>query len=154
MGLDIYLSKKTFIGAMFNATGVHGIMSLTKHGKKIPIELRRVAYVIEDIYHGHKTYWLQDWLNHELLEAPANSEEREIDDDVVDRLHQACVEVLAHRNMTDFREVCKEKLHCDPKPEISEEELNLFLDEVEKLAKATDPNEKTDDAEFLVSVSW
>jgi len=154
MGLDIYLSKKTFIGAMFNSSKVSGIISLTKHGKKIPIELRRVAYVIEDIYHGRKTYWLQDWLNHELLEAPANSEEREIDDDVVDRLHQACVEVLAHRNMTDFREVCKEKLHCSPKPEIGEEELNLFLDEVEKLAKATDPRERTDDAVFLVSISW
>ena len=154
MGLDIYLSKKTFIGAMFNSSKVSGIISLTKHGKKIPIELRRVAYVIEDIYHGHKTYWLQDWLNHELLEAPANSEEREIDDDVVDRLHQACVEVQAHRNMTDFREVCKEKLHCSPKPEIGEEELNLFLDEVEKLAKATDPRERTDDAVFLVSISW
>ena len=154
MGLDIYLSKKTFIGAMFNSSKVSGIISLTKHGKKIPIELRRVAYVIEDIYHGRKTYWLQDWLNHELLEAPANSEEREIDDDVVDRLHQACVEVLAHRNMTDFREVCKEKLHCSPKPEISEEALNLFLNEVGELAKAIDPRERTDDAVFLVSISW
>ena len=154
MGLDVYLSKKTFIGAMFNATGVSGIISLTKRGKKIPIELRRVAYVIEDIYHGHKTYWLHNWLNLELLEAPANSEEREIDDEVVDRLHQACIEVLAHRNMTDFRKVCKEKLNCDLNPEIDEEALEDFLGEVEELATATDPSEKTDDAIFIVSVSW
>ena len=154
MGLDIYFSKKTFIGAMFNATGVSGIISLTKRGKKIPIELRRVTYVIEDIYHGHKTHWLHDWLNLELADVLNNSEERRISEELMDRLHRACIEVLAHRNMTDFRKVCKEKLHCDLKPEISEEELNLFLDEVEKLAKATDPHEKTDDAEFLVSASW
>ena len=154
MGLDIYLSKKTFIGAMFNSSKVSGIISLTKHGKKIPIELRRVAYVIEDIYHGHKTHWLHDWLNLELAGVLSNAEERKISEALMDRLHQACIEVLAHRNMTDFREVCKEKLHCSPKPEIGEEELNLFLNEVEKLAKATDPHEKTDDAEFLVSVSW
>ena len=37
---------------------------------------------------------------------------------------------------------------------ISEEALNLFLDEVEELAQATDPSEKTDDAVFIVSASW
>ena len=108
--------------------------------------------MIEDIYHGRKTYWLQDWLNHELLEAPANSEEREIDDDVVDRLHQACIEVLAHRNKP--REVCKEKLRCLLKPDISQEALEQFLCEVEALAQATSPEEKTDDAVFAVSLSW
>ena len=154
MGLDIYFSKKTFIGAMFNATGVSGIISLTKRGKKIPIELRRVAYVIEDIYHGSKTYWLLAWLNRELPEAPGNAEEREIDDDVVDRLHGACVEVLAHRNKPDFREVCKEKLRCILKPDIDKEALEQFLHEVEALAKATSQEEKTDDAVFAVSLSW
>ena len=56
--------------------------------------------------------------------------------------------------MTDFRDVCKEKLHCDLKPDLSEEALNNFLDEVEDLAQATDPSEKTDDAVFIVSASW
>ena len=154
MGLDVYLSKKTFIGAMFNATGVSGIISLTKRGKKIPIELRRVAYVIEDIYHGHKTHWLHDWLNLELAEVLSNAEERKISEALMDRLHRACIEVLAHRNMTDFRKVCKEKLNCDLNPEIDEEALEDFLGEVEELATATDPSEKTDDAIFIVSVSW
>ena len=72
----------------------------------------------------------------------------------MDRLHQTCVDVLAHRNMADFREVCKEKLHCDLKPDLSNEALNDFLDEVEELAQATDPSEKTDDAVFIVSASW
>ena len=77
-----------------------------------------------------------------------------ISGDVMDRLHQVCVEILAHRNMTDLRVVCKEEMFCELKPDISEEALNLFLDEVEELAKATDPKEKTDDAVFLVSASW
>ena len=154
MGLDIYLSKKTFIGAMFKSSEVSGTILLTKRGKPIPIRPERVTYVTEDVYHGRKTYWLQDWLNRELPEAPGNAEEREIDDDVVDRLHQACVEVLAHRNKPDFREVCKEKLRCLLKPDISQEALEQFLHEVEMLAQATSPEEKTDDAVFAVSLSW
>ena len=154
MGLDIYLSKKTFIGAMFRTSKFGGIISLTRRGKPIPIKPERVTYVEEDVYHGKGMYWLQDWLNRELPEAPGNAEEREIDDDLVDRLHQACVEVLAHRNKPDFREVCKEKLRCILKPDIDKEALEQFLHEVEALAKATSQEEKTDDAVFAVSFSW
>ena len=154
MGLDIYISKKTFIGAMFHASGVDGIISLTKRGKQIPIKLRRVAYVIEDIYHGHKTHWLHNWLNHELPEVLGNAEEREISEDVMDRLYRVCIEILAHRKIPDLRVICREKLHCDLNPEIGKEALELFLDEVEELATATDPSEQTDDAVFIVSASW
>ena len=154
MGLDIYFSKKTFIGATFKSSGINGIISLTKRGKEIPIKLQRVAYVIEDIYHGSKTHWLHNWLNRELPEELMNAKECEISEDVMDRLHRVCNEILAHRNRPDLREICREKLHCDLKPEIDKEALELFLDEVEELATATDPSEKTDDAVFLVSASW
>ena len=154
MGLDIYLSKKTFIGAMFDSCRITGIICLYKHGKRIPIQFGRVSYVTEDIYHGNKVYWLLEWLNHELPELLINSEEREIDDALMDRLHQACKEVLAHRDMPDFREVCKEKLRCILKPDIDKEALEQFLCEVEELVRATDPGEKTDDAAFVVSASW
>ena len=154
MGLDIYLSKKTFIGAMFRSSKFGGVISLTKRGEKVPINADHLSWVVEDIFHGRKTYWLQEWLNHELSQALTNTEEQEISGDVIDRLHRACVEVLAHRDMADFRDVCKEKLYCTLKTEIRQEELNFFLHEVEELAKATDPSEKTDDTVFLVSVSW
>ena len=154
MGLDIYLSKKTFIGAKYKSQAITGSISLFKRGKKIPVKLERLAYVIEDIYHGSKTHWLHHWLEMELPEVFGNTEDQEISKGLMDRLHQACVDVLAHRNMTDFREVCKEKLHCELKPDLSDEALNLFLDEVDELAKATDASEKTDDAVFIVSASW
>ena len=154
MGLDIYLSKKTFIGAMFRSSEVRGTINLTKHGKQIPIKLQRVSYVIEDIYHGSKTYWLRSWLNRELPEALANAEEREISGEVMDRLHRVCIEILAHRNIPDLRVICREKLHCDLNPEIGEEALEEFLRAVGELATATDPSEKTDDAVFIVSASW
>ena len=154
MGLDIYFSKKTFIGAMFRSSGIGGTINLTKRGVPIPIKAERLAYVEEDIFHGRKTYWLLEWLNHELSEVLTNAGEQEISGDVMDRLHQACIEVLAHKDMPDFREVCREKLRCLLKPDISEEAKNSFIEEVEELAKATSPEEKTADAVFHVSASW
>ena len=154
MGLDIYLCKKNFIGAKYKSQAVTGVISLFKRGKKVPVSLQRLTYVIEDIFHGSKTHWLHHWLDMELPEVLGNTEDQEISKGLMDRLHQACVDVLAHRNMTDFREVCKEKLHCDLKPDLSDEALNSFLDEVEELAQATDPIEKTDDAVFIVTASW
>ena len=154
MGLDIYLSKKTFIGAMFDSRRIGGSINLFKREKKIPIKFRRLAYVIEDIYHGRKTHWLHHWLDIELPETLGNAEGQEISEDLIDRLHKACIEILEHRNKPDFKDVCKEKLHFEFESEISEDDLKCFLDEVEDLAKATEPNEKTDDAVFIVSVSW
>ena len=154
MGLDIYLSKKTFIGAKYKSQAITGSISLFKRGKKIPVSLQRLTYVIEDIFHGSKTHWLHHWLDMELPEILGNAEDQEISEDLMDRLHQACIEVLRHRHEPDFREVCKEKLHCELKPDLSDEALNNFLDEVEELAQATDPSEKTDDAVFFVSASW
>ena len=154
MGLDIYLSKKTFIGAMFRSSEVGGTISLTKRGVPIPIKAERLAYVEEDIFHGRKTYWLLEWLNHELAEVLTNAGEQEISGEVMDRLHQACIEVLAHKDMPDFREVCRKKLRCLLKPDITEEAKNSFIEEVEALAKATSPEEKTADAVFHVSASW
>ena len=154
MGLDIYLSKKTFIGAMFKSREITGTISLFIRGKKIPIELQRVAFVIEDIYHGSKTHWLYHWLDMELPECLGNAEEQEISKEVMDRLHDACEEVMLHQYKSDFRKVCKEKLYFDLKPDICEEELILFLNEVENLAQATDPAEMTYDAVFIVSASW
>ena len=154
MGLDIYLSKKTFIGAKYKSQAITGSISMFKRGKKIPVRLERLTYVIEDIFHGSRTYWLHHWLDMELPECLGNSEDQEISEDLLDRLHQACIEVLEHRDKPDFREVCKEKLYCSLKPDIREDELNCFLDEVDELAKATDVSEKTDDAVFIVSASW
>ena len=155
MGLDIYLSKKTFIGAMFRSSDVGGTISLTKRGKQIPIKTERLAYVVEDIFHGRKTYWLQEWLNQELPENLTNAVEQEIGDDVLARLHEACTEVLALRdNRYALREACRNKLRCLLKPDISDDARDLFLDEVKELAQATRPEEKTDDAVFLVSASW
>ena len=110
--------------------------------------------MIEDIYHGSKTHWLYHWLDMELPECLGNAEEQEISKEVMDRLHDACEEVMLHQYKSDFRKVCKEKLYFDLKPDICEEELILFLNEVENLAQATDPAEMTYDAVFIVSASW
>ena len=110
--------------------------------------------MIEDIYHGSKTHWLHHWLDIELPECLGNSEDQEISEELIDRLHDACIEVLRHRYEPDFSEVCKEKLYCRLKSETSEDELDLFLNEVDELAKATETREKTDDAVFIVSSSW
>ena len=73
---------------------------------------------------------------------------------MIDRLHRVCIDVLAHRNIPELREICREKLHCKWNPEIGQEALELFLDEVKELAAATDPSENTGDAKFIVSASW
>ena len=67
MGLDVYISKTIFIGAMYNKScGITGEIHLFKHGREVPVVLENVSSIIEQVYHGCKTWWLLEWLNREL----------------------------------------------------------------------------------------
>ena len=153
MGLDLYISKKIFIGAMYESCGITGEIRLFKHGKEIPVVLENVSYVIEQIYHGHKTWWLLEWLNKELPGGlTGDCEEHQISREELIRLYRACAEVLRHKGEQDFNAVCKAYLGCQQG--IDQESLELFLQDIKALKDALEDAALDEDVTFTVSASW
>jgi hypothetical protein len=55
MGLDMYLTKKIYIGAEYKHNEIAGQINLTRNGEKININLSKVSYIEE-----HAAYWRKD----------------------------------------------------------------------------------------------
>ena len=155
MGLDVYISKKIFIGAMYRSCGITGEIHLFRHGREIPVVLENVSFIIEQLYHGRKTWWLLEWLNRELPEElSGDGEDREVSRENLIRLSRDCAEVLRHKDEQDFNAVCREHLGCQGNEDLDEEAREILLQDIQELKEAIERALQDEDATFTVSASW
>lgn len=61
MGLDMYLTKRTFIGAEYKHRDVKGEVTLTTCGKPINIKLERISYIEESVAYWRKANHIHAW---------------------------------------------------------------------------------------------
>lgn len=83
MGLDMYLTKKTYIGAEYEHRNVKGIIDITIEGKPVKIDFSRVSYIEERVGYWRKANQIHNWFvaniqdcnddcgNHELSKEKA-----------------------------------------------------------------------------------
>ncbi len=61
MGLDMFLNKKTYIGAQYEHNKVTGTIDIKMDGKKVPIQLNRVAEISENVAYWRKANQIHKW---------------------------------------------------------------------------------------------
>jgi hypothetical protein len=61
MGLDMYLRKKTYLGANYKHNNVTGTLDLLADGKPVNIKLNRVTYIIEELGYWRKANQIHSW---------------------------------------------------------------------------------------------
>jgi hypothetical protein len=61
MGLDMYLEKRTFIGAEYKHREVKGTCNITAEGKKIPIKFNRISSICERVGYWRKANQIHAW---------------------------------------------------------------------------------------------
>ena len=63
MGLDMYLTKKIYIGADDDYRNIKGIINITegKNNKKIKINFNRVSEIIEELAYWRKANHIHKW---------------------------------------------------------------------------------------------
>ena len=63
MGLDMYLNKRTYIGANYEHMNVKGEINITagNNDKKINIKLKRVVHITEEIAYWRKSNHIHAW---------------------------------------------------------------------------------------------
>ena len=155
MGLDIYISRRVFIGAMYRSRVITGKIELFSNGKLIPIKQELVSSVTEELYHGSKTWWLWKWLEKEAPELlEANGAEHVISVDMLQKLCRICEEISAAKESDAFFDLCKNKLHYPIRKDIDQGVLQSFILEIEQLAETLKNVEYQSDVDFYIAVSW
>jgi hypothetical protein len=61
MGLDMYLTKKTYIGAKYEHRGVNGNIDITINGSPVNINLNRVSSTSEEVGYWRKANQIHRW---------------------------------------------------------------------------------------------
>lgn len=61
MGLDMFLSKRLFVGAHNPFNEVEGSIDITQNGKKLPINLNKVTYIEEFVMCWRKANAIHRW---------------------------------------------------------------------------------------------
>lgn len=61
MGLDMYLTKHTYIGAEYEHNGIEGKIDLTAKGQPITINLNRVQSIVEKVGYWRKSNQIHNW---------------------------------------------------------------------------------------------
>jgi hypothetical protein len=61
MGLDMYLKKRTYIGAEYEHNKIEGVIYITEKGKQVQINFKRVQYIIENMGYWRKANHIHKW---------------------------------------------------------------------------------------------
>lgn len=101
MGLDMYLTKKTYVGANYAHNKITGKISIKKDGKPIEINLSRVTYIEERLGYWRKANQIHKWFVENVQEGEDNCKEYYVSTEQLQSLLYNCKNVLANKDKAE-----------------------------------------------------
>ena len=96
MGLDMYLSKKNYVGAMYDFLNVKGTIDITIGDKKLPINFNRVSYIEEEVGYWRKANAIHKWFVDNVQNGEDNCREYYVGIDTLKELLEICKKIDEH----------------------------------------------------------
>ena len=62
MGLDMYLTRKKYVGANYEHNKVKGVVYITKNDKELPIDFNKITYIEEEIAYWRKANQIHNYM--------------------------------------------------------------------------------------------
>jgi hypothetical protein len=96
MGLDSYLSKKTYVAAMYEHRDVQGKIDISIRGDAYSIDLSRVSEITEQIAYWRKANHIHKWFVDNCADGTDDCEEVRVSIEKIEELLTLCKAVLNH----------------------------------------------------------
>jgi len=94
MGLDQYLSKKTYLGANHEHNEVEGTIYIRKKGKELDIPLNKITYIESDACYWRKANQIHKWFVDKVQDGEDDCKEYEVDIKDLKELLELCKQVM------------------------------------------------------------
>ena len=101
MGLDMYLNKKTYVGANYEHNKVTGTLSLRKNGNKLNINLTRVVNVEEQFAYWRKANHIHMWMVNNIQYGEDDCKEYQIYQEQIEKLLEDCKKVKKDHSLAE-----------------------------------------------------
>lgn len=94
MGLDMFLTKRIYVGAQFKHRNVTGNINITAYGKPIPINFDKVSYIVEDVAYWRKANAIHNWFVENVQDGVDDCREYYVSHKKLRELLDTCKTVL------------------------------------------------------------
>jgi len=101
MGLDMYLTKKTYIGAQYDHMKVKGRVQITAGDKKVPIKFKRVQEITESVAYWRKANAIHSWFVENVQSGKDDCEEYPVSIEQLKELVSLCKKVKESVKLVD-----------------------------------------------------
>lgn len=139
MGLDMYLTRKIYVGANYEHNEIKGVIDLEKCGKKIPLVLEKVTYIEEDAGYWRKANQIHKWFVDNVQDGEDDCGTYDVSIEQLKELLILCKEVKEKAIIEDGHVKNGERL-VDGKflPIMEEGKIIKNADEIAKILPTTD----------------
>lgn len=98
MGLDMYLTKKIYIGAQYDHNKIAGMLKLTQNEKPIEINLAKVASITESSVTWRKSNQIHGWFVNNVQNGTDDCKKYQVSFSQLTELKNLCIEALKTRD--------------------------------------------------------
>lgn len=101
MGLDMYLIRKKYVGAKYKHNNVTGVIDIRTNGKTIPIDLKKVSYIEEEVGYWRKANAIHNWFVENIQDGEDDCREYWVSVEQLQELLDICKKVLENHNLAE-----------------------------------------------------
>lgn len=94
MGLDMYLTKKTYIGAEYQHRDVTGSIEISIKDKRVTIDFNKISYIEERAAYWRKANHIHNWFVAHVQDNVDDCGEYEVTQEHLEQLLKDCTEVI------------------------------------------------------------
>ena len=101
MGLDMYLSKKTYVKYWEHNGDDNYKVEVTKGGQPVKIDPKKVSYIVEEVGYWRKANQIHRWFVQNVQNGNDDCGSYYVDRDKLQELLDACNEVLMNKDKAE-----------------------------------------------------
>lgn len=118
MGLDMYLSRKKYVGAEYEHRNVKGTIYITIGDKQLPVDFDRVSYIEESVGYWRKANAIHNWFVENVQDGVDNCGNYYVSTEQLKKLLDLCKKVKKIAKVKDGE--CEEDRIIENAEEIEE----------------------------------
>lgn len=101
MGLDMYLTRKKYIGAKYDHNNVTGSVDIKINGVVVPIDFKKITYIDEEVGYWRKANAIHNWFVDHVQEGVDDCKEYYVDFETLEELLGICKQVQENHDLAE-----------------------------------------------------
>ncbi len=101
MGLDMYLTKRVYVGAEYEHRNVKGTIDISVEGKKLPVNFNKVSEIIERAGYWRKANHIHAWFVKNVQDGKDDCGEYYVSEENMQELLDTVNQVLANHDLAE-----------------------------------------------------